>query len=130
MPDCSLPKCERLCSRRLTEKLFSGFSSSMTVFPLRAVFMELTDEQSHVPVAVLVSVSKRKMHHAVDRNRMKRQIREAYRLNKYLLVSPLIAQGRQMAVAFIALAAEPCSSAHITSSMRKLLKRIAEKQTP
>ena len=92
--------------------------------------MELTDEQSHVPVAVLVSVSKRKMHHAVDRNRMKRQIREAYRLNKYLLVSPLIAQGRQMAVAFIALAAEPCSSANITSSMRKLLKRIAEKQTP
>ena len=42
-------------------------------------------EHSETPAQVLISVSKKYFKKAVDRNRLKRQIREAYRLNKYIL---------------------------------------------
>ena len=51
----------------------------MSVFPLRAICMiqDADPSQSLPPVQVLVSVPKKKLRRAVDRNRMKRQIRES-----------------------------------------------------
>lgn len=125
----SFPKQERLRSRRLTERLFSGPGTSMTVFPLRTVFVELQPGEQTAPVAVLISVPKRRLKHAVDRNRLKRQIREAYRLNKHLLTEVVQQQGKQLALAFIALTNEPCSSHRVEGAVRRLLRRIGEKIT-
>ena len=79
----AFPKAEHLTSRREIEALFSKGSMAAYKFPLRAIF-HISNSES-VPVKVLISVSKRHFKHAVDRNRAKRQIREAYRLHKQVL---------------------------------------------
>ncbi|WP_276499835.1 ribonuclease P protein component [Pontibacter litorisediminis] len=76
-------KEEHLCSKRLISLLFAK-GSSFNLYPLRFVYytpQDLPPGQTQV----LVSVSKRYFKRAVDRNRLKRQMREAYRLNKHLL---------------------------------------------
>lgn len=100
----------------------------MSAFPLRVVFMTRERAEGEPPVQVLVSVSKRHFKRAVKRNRVKRQIREAYRLNKYILWDAL--QDRPdtaVAVAFLWLADELHDSQSVTASVMSLLRRIAEK---
>ena len=80
----TFPKEEHLCRKKLIEELFSKQSSSFGVYPLRIVWIKAAAPTS-VPPQVLISVSKRTFKRAVDRNRLKRLIREAYRLNKYRL---------------------------------------------
>ena len=79
-------KKERIVSNLLIETLFEkGNSQSLAAYPLRAVFLKKERQQGHAPVQILISVPKKRFKHAVDRNRVKRQIREAYRLHKQLL---------------------------------------------
>ena len=73
-------KKDKLKSRKLIEKLFDE-GKSVTVFPLRMLYLKTTHENGSV-IKTGVSVSKRNFKKAVDRNRVKRLLREAYRLNK------------------------------------------------
>ena len=73
-------KTEKLKSQKLIEKLFLE-GKSVVAYPLRLVFIETTFDDN-VKVKAGVSVSKRHFKNAVDRNRIKRLMREAYRLNK------------------------------------------------
>ncbi|MBC7913793.1 MAG: ribonuclease P protein component [Pyrinomonadaceae bacterium] len=73
-------KEERLCSKRLLEKLFHN-GSSFLVYPFRIVSLP-QELLSTSPAQVVIAVSKRKFKRAVDRNLIKRRIREVYRLNK------------------------------------------------
>ena len=77
----TLSKEERLHSRKALEELFEGSNKSMLAYPIRAVFQK-TEETG---IRIMVSVSKRFFKRAVKRNRIKRQLREAYRLNKHLI---------------------------------------------
>ena len=78
-------KEERLCSKKLIEELFSSGSKSVSVHPIRAVY-RIGRYSSDATVSVMMSVSKRHFHNAVDRNRVKRQLRESYRLQKSVLL--------------------------------------------
>jgi ribonuclease P protein component len=80
------PKNEKLKSRKTIEKLFSQ-GKSVSKFPLRLVYVEIEDETERIQMGV--SVSKRNFKRAHDRNFFKRQLREAYRLNKHLLIENL-----------------------------------------
>ena len=77
-------------------------------------------------VKVLLSVSKRHFKHAVDRNRAKRQIREAYRLQKHILTDALPTD-MALHIAFIWLSDRPVPSSLVSSRMQATLKRIQEK---
>lgn len=95
-------KEERICSKLEIDRLFNGGSSkSLTAFPLRAVYLkEERANEEQEPVSILVSVPKKRFKHAVKRNRVKRQVREAYRLNKHALREKIKENDRLM-VAFI-----------------------------
>ncbi|MDB5118874.1 MAG: Ribonuclease protein component [Sphingobacteriales bacterium] len=77
-------KEERLCSHKLLEKLYHN-GSSFLLYPFRIVWL-----QENLPtkfhVQVVISVPKKRFKRAVDRNLLKRRIREAYRLNKLELL--------------------------------------------
>ena len=74
------PKKEKLKSQKLIEQLFSE-GKSVSAFPLRMVYLK-TEFEDDVQFKTGVSTSKRNFQNAVDRNRIKRLLREAYRLNK------------------------------------------------
>ena len=91
----TLPKVERLNSRILIERLFTGGSKSLPAFPLRIVYMPVEGE--NLPAAtILISVPKKRFKRAVKRNRVKRQVREAYRKNKHILLDALKNSGRKL----------------------------------
>lgn len=73
-------KKEKLKSKKLLDQLFTE-GKSVSVFPLRMVYMPTTFEDN-IKSKTGVSVSKRNFKTAVDRNKIKRLLRESYRLNK------------------------------------------------
>ena len=121
----TFPKPEHLCLNAEIEQLFASGSNSFSAYPLRAVW-RYVDHQQGPKVKVLLSVSKRKLRHAVDRNRAKRQLREAYRLQKHVLLHAL-AEGRGVHLAFLWLSEKPVDSRVIHQRVGILLERIAEK---
>ena len=121
-------KRERIVRKKLIEQLFSkGSSFSVSAFPLRIVVMETARVADDIPVQVLVSVSKRHFKHAVDRNRIKRQVREAYRHHKQILTEK-VQQEQTLVIAFIWLSDELFKSATVEKSVTKLLGKVAERQ--
>jgi ribonuclease P protein component len=76
----SYPNKEKLKSKKDIERLFSK-GQSIGVYPLRMVYLKCDFTQETL-IKTGVSVSKRNFKKAVDRNRIKRLLREAYRLNK------------------------------------------------
>lgn len=122
-------------SRKLIDRLFvGGGSKSMSCFPLRLVFMvldhndeALENKGSHGEMAdaqMLISVPKRCFKHAVDRNRVKRQVREAYRRHRDLYELP---EGKYLAMAFIWLDHQHHETAEVEDKVVNLLRRLGEK---
>jgi|TARA_B110000093_G_C12806892_1_gene341211 ribonuclease P protein component len=83
----TLGKQERLKSKKLIEKLYSE-GNSVKTFPLRMMFVQ-TAHTSDFPCQVGVSVAKRNFKKAPDRNRLKRLMRETYRLQKEIVYNNL-----------------------------------------
>lgn len=129
----TLSKTERLYHKKLIDSLFGGGKSrSMTAFPLRLVYMPLEttngqdaiQEAAKEPVSqMLVSVPKRNLHRANKRNRVKRQVREAYRRHKDIL------DDHPFALAFIWLDAKLWTSAEVEQRVVSLLNRVMEKRS-
>ena len=91
-------KAERLCSSTLIDRLFSEGNRQISVFPVRLVWLLADDIDG---IQVLISVPKRNFHHAVDRNRIKRQIREFYRTQSSSLKETVAVKGKGLALAFL-----------------------------
>ena len=122
----TLCKAERLHSHKLIERLFGGGQSrSMSAFPLRAVYISpsLSSENTELlPSAqMLVSVPQRCFRRAVKRNRVKRQVREAYRRHKSLL------EGQPVIMAFIWLDTKLYPSSLVEERVAGLILRVKEK---
>ena len=120
-------KRERLVSLRLIDELFGGgHSRSVAAFPLRAVFMQRPRGAHDEPLQMLISVPKKYFHHAVDRNRVKRQVREAWRLHKSLLAEAL-ASDKQLLIAFVWTSDSLLPTSAVAERVANLTRRITEK---
>ena len=124
----TLHKEERICSRKLIEAIFSGNKSrSMSAFPLRVVFMPINGGASNRPARplpkakILVSVPKKHFKRAVKRNRVKRQVREAYRKNKSIIAD------KAVALVFIWSDSRLCDSNMVEEKVVNLLTRVRER---
>lgn len=92
----SYNKFEKLKSRKQIELLFAK-GKSISAFPVKVFYLPVDHTPVH-PVQVGVGVSARNFKKAVDRNTIKRRMREAYRLHKLPLHEHLVAQQKSVAV--------------------------------
>lgn len=124
----TLCKEERLHGRDAIEQLFKRAGSrSMVAFPLRAVYA-LAEREDGALVKIMASVPKRQFKRAVKRNRVKRQIREAYRKNKHSLCEAVEALGdKELSIAFIWIDNSLHPSDEVEKKVQRLLLRIEEK---
>jgi ribonuclease P protein component len=91
MKKYTFTKEERLCSQKQIELLFNN-SSSFILYPFRFVWTSQTLADAPYPAEIAISVPKKRFKRAVDRNKIKRHIREAYRKNKGELFYPFLIQ--------------------------------------
>ena len=127
----NLTKQERVCSKLLIDRLFNGGKShSMSAYPLRVVYMYMQAEDiangDEPNTQLLVSVPKKCFKRAVKRNRVKRQVREAYRRNRSI-VSEKLSDGCRLVMAFIWLDSKLYDTAVVEVKMKNLIQRISEK---
>lgn len=119
----SFKKEERLTSKKQFEKLFAG-GDSFLVYPLKIVFIEI-EVSGNYPVKAAFAVSKKNFKKAVDRNTLKRKMREAYRINKHLLYADL--QNKHIALAFIYIAKDELPYNQIANAVEKGIKLLPKK---
>lgn len=117
MGEFSFSKQERLRKKKDIESLFGG-GKSLNLPPLRVLFKPNSD-QSISTHQVLFSVPVRNFKRAVDRNLIKRRLREAYRLNKSKLLT-----GTKLMVAYIYKAKEILPFSVIEEKMVQSFKRL------
>lgn len=117
---------EHLKSKNVIEQVYTN-GASVTVYPLRATFIEQPVETQEPTAVILINVSKKRFRHAVDRNLVKRRIREAYRTSKHSFVECLEKNGKKMAVAILYIDNKHNSTAFIKKKMTRVLENILVK---
>lgn len=118
-------KAEHLTGKTAIENLFRQ-GNSFLIYPFR-VFFNITEKGGEPPVRLLIGVSKKNFKHAVDRNRVKRLVREGYRKNKHILFSLLEAKGFHLHVGFIYLKNDIDTAGGIENTIIAALKKFETK---
>lgn len=115
----TFPKSEKLCGEQSIDHLYKE-GKRFVVWPMRITYKPIMD----APSQVLIWAPKSLFKHAVDRNRLRRQMREAYRLNKQMLVD----EEKYYHLAFNYIDKEMQGFKTINKAMNKALKRIASEE--
>jgi len=118
------PTIEKLKSKKLLDELFTS-GKKLNEYPIKLVYKQLNFEDE-VLVKAGVSVPKRNFKRAVDRNRIKRLLREAYRLNKYIIHEVL---EEKYVCMFLYLGKEMPTFKAVNIKIENLLKKLAERES-
>ena len=125
MADFTFPKKEKLKSKKLIEKLFAE-GKPVSAFPIKLIYLP-TDFIEDTRIKTGVAVPKKNFKSAVKRNRIKRLMRESYRLNKHLVFNN--SEG-SFAFLFLYLGREMPSQSNVEKAMKDVMKRFLSKNTP
>lgn len=128
MFDFTFKREERLKSRKVIEQLFKQ-GQSFAQYPLRFVWTVMEERQSDFPVQFALTVPKKKFKKAVQRNRIRRLIREAYRLNKHKLYDAFKTEEKQVALLVIYTGQEMPDFTKIEATMQQMLRRWVKMRT-
>lgn len=120
--DRHFSKQERLCGEIRTENLFAS-GKGFIIYPLRIVYL-VTDKEEIAPVRVLFSVPKKKIRLSVKRNRIKRLLRENYRINKHLLIAEMEKKDASLHLGIVYLSNEMPDYSFIGEKMSAAMQRL------
>lgn len=119
-----LSKDERLFKKRSIDLLFAQ-GKSFIAYPFRVVYLFV--EGGCLPPALLISVPKRRLKRAVHRNRVKRLVKETYRVRKQALTPVGEKKDRQLMLAFLYVSNEIATFRVVESAMDKTIAILSEK---
>ena len=126
-PKEGLPKSQRIYLKKAVQTLFEegkGFS----LYPFRVVVHLYDAENQQVAIPrILVSVSKKRFHHAIKRNRVKRLIRESWRKNTSVLMNLCQMHNKTLDVALVYNATVILKYSEIEEKMKMVVERLIEK---
>lgn len=133
--DFCFHRTERLKSEKVISQLFKK-GQSFSCYPLRLVYIEIlplsksADLSAFSPIQFSLTVPKKNFKHAVDRNVLRRRLREAYRLQKhefylFLKDNPTFSE-KQFAFMVIYTAKEPLPYADIQKGIRKMISKFKQ----
>lgn len=118
-------KPERISIQREIDRLFKEGDTFIS-YPLRIVYLE-QKPFSGATVSVLTSVPKKRIKRAVNRNRIKRLMREAYRLNKTALIRHYQEKESGLLIAFLFIGNELCQWEKMEAAMQNVFNMLKEK---
>ena len=114
---------EKLKSRKIIQQLFKE-GKSFSVFPFRIIYLQT--ENQNFSVKAGFTVSSRNFKKAVDRNRIKRLMRETYRLQKNRLLNQLQEKHKSVAVFFVYTGKELPEYQELFEKMRTGLEKLEQ----
>lgn len=120
-PRNTLQANERLKSRKTIQRLFTE-GKAFSVFPLRVLYLEMSND--HPPLQAGFTVGTKHFKKAVHRNRIKRLMRESYRLNKHTLKTSVEEKNTNLAIFFIYTGKEMPEYSMIIEKMLQALERL------
>lgn len=119
-------KEERLCSRSLMDRLYAD-GHRLMAFPFSVQWLILPDAGSQQPPCqVMIVAPKRRFHHAVDRNRVRRLTRECWRLRKADLYSFLQEHNIRIVLSLVYVHNEIMSYDQLSHKMDKLMAQLQQ----
>lgn len=122
--DQSFKKEERLLSKKIIDLLFEK-GMSFADDPVRTIWLE-SELKADSPVQVLIAVPKKNVSKAVDRNTIKRRMREAYRKHKHLLYEQLQTSQKTIALALVFTGKEVVAYSELEEKIILSLQRLAD----
>ena len=121
------PKNERLFLQKDIDRLFDK-GQSFVSYPLRIIYLHvIANPLTDNGISILISVPKKRIRRAVKRNRIKRLIREAYRLNKKEILTLYKEKGKHLHLAFLYISDDIKPFNDINKAVRKALEIIRKK---
>lgn len=118
-------KNERLTHKPTIDKLFQAKGSRIVAKPLSLIFAEI-ELPSKSACQLLISVPKKKFRRAVHRNRIKRLIRESYRLQKHILHEAL-GDSKQMALGIVYISTDIPNFNAVNNAVKKLIDDLSKR---
>jgi len=117
-------KSERLCSKKIIDQVFGDKNArKISNFPLIIIYKQIP-LQGNSPVQILISVGKKYSKKAVERNKVKRQLRELYRINKHNLYLKLINNNMQLALLLLFVGREKFSFQELKVKFEELFEHL------
>ncbi len=120
------PKKEHLCGKKEIGTLFAE-GTVLFLHPFRIVYKKNVLEEGQIPARIMISVPKKKFKLAVKRNRIKRLIRESYRLNKNDFVNCLVENNIALSLVFQYISSDEPTFQKLEKKMKPILAKIEEK---
>ena len=125
MANFRLRKSDRLKRRKVIEAIFSS-GQGVRAYPIQLIWTT-AERQGDSHIQAGFTAPRRKFKRAVDRNLIKRRMREAYRLNKSIIPEGVISEDEQIVVMCIYMSKDILAFDTIQKGMIKALKRLADK---
>ncbi|MDR0368237.1 MAG: ribonuclease P protein component [Bacteroidales bacterium] len=126
MKQYGFSKQERLCKRDDFQTVLTK-GKSVYSFPFRCVY--LWEESPDFSARIAISVSRKRFKHAVDRNRVKRLVRESYRLNKHTLYHRFAGEHKKLNMLIVYTDTGLFSFSSTQKKFVALIKKLMESET-
>ena len=123
MADFTFPKVEKLVSKKLIAETFRKGHQYFS-YPLKFFFLPKEKTELSIPVQVLISVPRKSYKKAVQRNKIKRQLREVYRLNKSSIFKSIQDKQVHCSIAVIFIAKKSVSYSDMNNAFLAFLSEI------